>query len=103
MKVAVSGARFLGVDQAMAVADLVAAATFYRYDYALRITSGMEGKHSAGSLHYSGAGRDYGLRDVPVSDRQPIREEMSDDLGPDFDVVLESDHIHVEWQPKVAL
>jgi len=56
------------------------------------ITSVREGTHSAGSLHPLGYAWDM---------RKNIDAVMVDSiLGPDFDVVDETNHIHVEYDPK---
>ena len=62
----------------------------------LRITSTYEGNHSEGSLHYADLAVDIG-RDKKG---QEVRAELRDKLGMDYDIVLESDHIHVEYDPK---
>ena len=65
----------------------------------LVVTSGTEGTHSPGSLHYVGLAVDLRL----PSDRTKclaIRNELAERLGADFDVVLEDSHLHVEVQPK---
>jgi len=59
----------------------------------LYITSIREGTHSMASFHYIGLAWDHRQNGVPVKD---IKAE----LGPDFDVVKESDHIHCELDPK---
>lgn len=63
------------------------------------VTSGTEGTHSPGSLHYVGLAVDLRL----TSGRgkaEAIRRQLAERLGADFDVVLENDHIHIECQPK---
>lgn len=35
--------------------------------------------------------------------RESVRLALQKALGPTFDVVLESDHFHVEFQPKTGL
>ena len=65
----------------------------------LVITSGTEGTHSHGSLHYVGLAVDLRL----PNDRTKcgaIKQELANRLGEDFDVVLEASHFHVESQPK---
>lgn len=62
----------------------------------LVITSTYEGAHSEGSLHYA---------DLAVDIRrhkkgQEIRDELKNKFGIDYDVVLEYDHIHIEYDPK---
>lgn len=58
------------------------------------ITSFRDGNHSAHSLHYIGNAVDF-RKDPKVS-----RREMQGILGKDFDVVVESMHVHVEYDPK---
>ena len=60
----------------------------------LFITSICEGTHSAGSLHPMGLAWDMRpCKEISIKD---IKKE----LGKDFDVVKESNHIHVEYDPK---
>lgn len=61
------------------------------------ITSGTDGSHMPGSLHYSGLAVDVrlpGILDDEVVKRLRTR------LGKDYDVVIERTHIHVEYDPK---
>jgi hypothetical protein len=62
----------------------------------LRITSTYEGNHSEGSLHYADLAVDIG-RDKKG---QEVRDELKHKFGMDYDVVLEPDHIHIEYDPK---
>ncbi len=62
----------------------------------LVITSVSEGKHSAGSLHYVGHAFDMRL----PGDPDTFVADLKEALGDEFDVVLEGDHVHVEYQPK---
>lgn len=63
----------------------------------LIITSVSDGKHMRASIHYTGGAFDCGL---PGRDGPGMRQRIANALGQDFDVVLEDDHIHIEWQPK---
>lgn len=65
-----------------------------------RITSCTDGKHSPGSLHYVGLAADIGIRELPPGVAQKYCDQLKIALGAEFDVVLESDHIHLEYQPK---
>ena len=69
-------------------------------DVELVITSALDGKHSVHSRHYQGNAIDIRTRDLVPTARQEFRDKLADALGPDFDVVLESDHLHVELDPK---
>ena len=62
----------------------------------LIITSTYEGNHSESSLHYA---------DLAVDIRrhfkgQELKLKIKRKLGKDYDVVSESDHIHIEYDPK---
>jgi hypothetical protein len=74
--------------------------TFDEFGAEAVVTSGIEGSHSRASLHYAGAAIDLRVRDVNGNDLPRLAAKLKQRLGDDFDVLLESDHIHVEWQPK---
>ncbi|MBL4664303.1 MAG: hypothetical protein JKY22_12300 [Flavobacteriaceae bacterium] len=64
------------------------------------ITSLNDARHSQTSLHYAGAGVD--LRSWIFNNQGDVLEQCKKALGnsPDFDLILESDHYHLEYQPK---
>ena len=62
----------------------------------LVITSTYEGNHSERSLHYADLAVD--IRKYKRATRLTL--ELREKLGRDYDVVLESDHIHIEYDPK---
>lgn len=68
--------------------------------FPLTVTSGLDGRHSAQSKHYVGLAEDYRTRDVPKSMVEQMASEIRAVLGRDYDVVVESDHLHVEYDPK---
>lgn len=63
----------------------------------LVITSLRDGKHKTGSKHYSGEAADLRIHYLPRPDIWS--NELAAKVGPDFDVLLEGDHIHVEYDP----
>jgi len=75
----------------------IVAAVFAAFDEELVITSTYEGNHGEGSLHYSDDA--YDVREPKVS-LGIIVVQLKDRLGTAFDVVLEEDHIHIEYDPK---
>ena len=81
---------------AMAVADVVAG----NFGVEAVCTSILDGKHMATSLHYSGRAFDLRTRDIPLGQREAFRADIALRLGPDYDVVLEGDHIHCEIDPE---
>jgi hypothetical protein len=68
----------------------------------LTLTACVDGKHSTCSLHYAGVAIDLRTRDLPPSDVQKLIAEIKECLGGNFDVLLEVDHMHIEFQPKAT-
>ena len=70
------------------------------------ITSGVEGNHSYSSLHYIACAIDIRTRFDDRSEqwsssvKKHLVQELKSRLGADFDVVMHSTHIHIEYQPK---
>lgn len=62
----------------------------------LVVTSGLDGVHSPGSLHYYGLALDFRTRYFDEHQAAAAADALSDVLGEKFDVVLHSTHIHVE-------
>jgi hypothetical protein len=67
--------------------------------YTLTVTSGYDGTHGAQSKHGEGLAEDYRTRDVAPATLGTMVEQVRARLGSDYDVVLESDHLHVEFDP----
>lgn len=68
-------------------------------EHVLTITSLADSQHSLTSLHYVGYAVDIRIRELH-SDPKDLSDALRDSLVSDYDVILESDHIHVEYQPK---
>lgn len=65
------------------------------------LTSIMDGVHMKGSRHYTGDAVDIRTWDLPdVVTPLQASDTIRDSLDTGYDVVLEKDHIHVEWDPK---
>lgn len=75
-------------------------------------TSANDGKHMEGSKHYSDEALDIRIwqmvtkeypdaRDAPLVKQAARRLQIK--LGEDYDVVVEKDHIHVEYDPECPL
>jgi len=60
------------------------------------ITSGRDGIHKVGSFHYEG--KAFDLRTFHVL--EALKDELKKELGLKYDVILEKDHIHIEYDPK---
>lgn len=88
-----------GVSWRMFHAALVAERIWRRRNADLVITSANDGKHMKGSKHYSGEALDLRIWNL-MGDEAAVTAELQKELGPDYDVVLEKDHIHLEYDPK---
>ena len=65
------------------------------------VTSANDGAHSTTSLHYAGSAVDLRIRNFDNrDDAQEAAFIIADSLNKHFDVLLEDDHIHIEYQPR---
>ena len=95
------GVNIVGLQPAMVIAILAADKIWQRHAKDLVITSALDGKHSTASLHYIGHALDFRTRYfVDKEECEKVADELRAALGWQFDVVLEADHIHCEFQPK---
>jgi len=90
----------LGSMPEMEYARRIVARVYARFGYELTVTSGYEGSHDAASLHYKGLAEDYRTRDLRPGDVERIASEIRAMLGTDYDVIVETNHLHVEFDPK---
>jgi hypothetical protein len=96
-----SGVRVQGIRPELILAIVIADGV-WRDDAGAEmvVTSVTDGRHSRGSLHYTGAAFDIRTRDLVPDTVPDLAERLRKALGEDYDVVLEATHIHVEYQPK---
>tara|TARA_R100000781_G_C4031000_1_gene110593 strand:+ start:139 stop:453 length:315 start_codon:yes stop_codon:yes gene_type:complete len=64
------------------------------------VTSAMDGPHKRGSLHYSGNAVDIRTRNATESQLTQIVAQLRSNLNEHYDVILEADHLHVEFDVK---
>jgi hypothetical protein len=98
-----AGVRITGMRPEILLAAFAAERVYEEAGHDFTITACVDGKHMAGSLHYAGAAIDVRTRDLATADVQKLIARIKECLGADFDVLLEVDHIHIEFQPKQAL
>jgi len=66
--------------------------------YEVTITSGCEGNHSDRSKHLTGKAIDFRIRDFPIENRiTSWVTRIQNRLGDEYAVLLEADHIHIQW------
>lgn len=92
------GVRVRGLSNEILLALLVAQSVYSETEAAMTITSLTDGRHGIGSLHHTGDAVDLRLP-MPAT-REQIVSQLRTALGASYDVILESDHIHVEYDPK---
>lgn len=95
-----SSVKLNGIRPEVMVAMMVANDIFKEQSSELIITSVTDGKHMSGSLHYVGQAFDCRIRHLGSLELRAIVAALKRDLTAEFDVVLESTHIHIEFQPK---
>lgn len=85
---------------AVGVADQV----YRSFGYELVVTSLNDGKHMDGSFHYKGLAVDLRIHNIKTATEcQTIYAKLHNTLDFfGFDVILEADHIHVEYDPKAG-
>ena len=98
-----SDVRITGMRPEILLAAVAAMRVYETAGHDFMITACVDGKHMTGSLHYAGAAIDVRTRDIAPAEVQKLIAQIKACLGCDFDVLLEVDHIHIEFQPKQAL
>ena len=98
-----AGVRITGIRTEILLAAVAAERVYEEAGHDFTITACVDGKHMAGSLHYAGQAIDVRTRDIALADVQKLLARIKMCLGDDFDVLLEVDHIHIEFQPKQPL
>ena len=63
------------------------------------ITSGLEGKHCKNSRHFAGMALDLRSLNLDRNARSQVRNELAGALGSEYWILMENDHIHVEYNP----
>ena len=64
------------------------------------LTACLDGKHKVGSLHYRGLAVDIRSKHMPDATKAETVAAIKALLGPDYDVILEATHIHLEFDKK---
>jgi len=73
---------------------------FYSFESPAVCTSGTDGEHMEGSLHYQHKALDWRIWYIEEERLPHLVDIMQRELGPDYDVVQESTHIHVEYDKR---
>ena len=90
------GVKVQGIRPELLLAIQVADGVYTSLGKELVITSLLDGTHSNTSLHYTGCGVDFRTRYFTESDAKKAQNDIAGRLTSDYDVILESNHIHCE-------
>lgn len=95
-----AGVKINGIKPECILGLLVCEKVYKDYGQEMVITSVTDSKHNWGSLHYMGFAFDLRTKEFMIDDLERIRKSLDKALTYEFDVVLERDHFHIEFQPK---
>ena len=94
------GASLYGLHPMMQIANVEAASIWDDFGQELVITAGGEIRSGGFSLHSNFRACDYRTRYFPnINVTHQVADRLRSALGGDYDVVVESDHIHCEYDP----
>src|SRR3990167_7003542 len=88
--------------QVIIAAGVINAAQTLDFPVDIVITSGRDGTHKPGSLHYRDRALDFRTKTLATADKRRFVTAVKKRLGSDYDVILEgegtaNEHLHVEW------
>lgn len=95
MRIKNNAVNLQGLRPEMVIGLMVANGVYIAHGKDMVITSALDGKHS-----YAGCAVDLRTNYFTKSTAIKVRDEIKERLGIDFDVILESDHLHIEYQPR---
>lgn len=94
------GVKISNLQPQLIIAIIVSNGVYYAHGKELVITSVDDSKHGTNTLHGKGFAFDLRTNYFLNGEAQRVANEIRAKLTNDFDVVLERDHIHIEYEPK---
>jgi hypothetical protein len=92
------GANIAGIRIPLREALMVADNIWTTHGQELVVTSGLDGTHSPGSLHYYGYAIDLRTRYFSEEEKRKVFEKLKIRLKEPFRVIYHKTHIHIEWR-----
>lgn len=92
-----AGVNISSLKPPMVVALMVANDLYKLFNIELVVTSGMDGSHTHGSKHFQGLACDLRVRDFNPQTLPGIIQTLKGNLGSSYFVLLEKDHIHIQY------
>lgn len=99
------GVQLAGLDKRMRVPLIAAELAYKDLGYEMTITSGLEGTHSAGSLHYYGLAVDIRTGDLEEEDHvykivEKIKQRLMEWRIDDIHFVVHPTHLHMQFSKE---
>lgn len=102
------GVKIAGIKPELMVGLQVAVGVYAGLGVDCVVTSVTDGKHKAGSKHYCGMAADLRTRNFGTNEQMDravaqLRTRLNgypDNYHGDWDIILEKDHIHMEYDPS---
>jgi hypothetical protein len=94
------GVRLYGMRPEIAVGMSMASSVYESHGLDMVVTSVADGTHNRKSLHYKGLAFDVRTRNMDVVQQNAVVTDLERVMPTGWDIVLESDHIHVEYDWK---
>lgn len=95
-----AGVNPVGIKPEINLAMMIADAVYKDFMYECVITSINDSTHSATSRHYQGMAFDLRTRHMPAKTAENVSKTIQTNLGNNYFVLLESNHIHVSYKPR---
>lgn len=92
-----NGVSLIGLKIEMRKVLLMVDYVYKKHNQEMVITSGTEGIHSAGSLHYYGYALDFRTSFFTQDEVTQVVDELRKLLTNDYDVIEHKTHIHIEY------
>ena len=91
------GVSVRGVAPELVFASLICESVFNEAGQKFTLTSVCDGRHKVNSLHYVGKAFDIRVYDLRGISSYVMASRLQEALGSEFQVIVEPDHIHVEF------
>ena len=88
-----------GITAELLLGILVAEGVYHEYGKRVTLTSLNDGRHGEASAHYEGNATDLRIWGIEHLVNE-VADKMRSRLNRHYDVVVEKDHIHLEYDPK---
>jgi len=96
------GARATGIKPEIVCVIPIIIEVLRNHNHPFLITALTDGQHMMGSMHHLGLAVDVDFQQRRFSPEtgEIIANDLEVALGPDYDVVFEKHHFHIEYDPK---